>query len=71
MTKYKVYTKDSFVWLAEEDLIAALEKFRDTHGHRCNKIADPGVCCPTAHGASEDECDCLSLKHFDMQEFPE
>jgi hypothetical protein len=28
--------------------------------HYCNQVIDPGMCCPTAHGANESECTCSS-----------
>ena len=30
--------------------------------HRCNQVADPAACCPCAHGAPLNECDCTDFE---------
>lgn len=38
------------------------EKLKELYGpgkqHFCNGVTGPAVCCPTAHGHPDSDCDC-------------
>lgn len=57
-------------WVNEEEAESVLKSWVEKHGHYCNQIADPGVCCPVAHEEENGKCTCAVLEILKYVEVP-
>lgn len=63
---YRIYD----CWVDSETAKELLLEFVSKHGHACNQIADPDICCPVAHGASIEKCTCAILETLQFRDYP-